>query len=194
MNERPWLTGDWIQTYTGRQFWPTNPSAFDIDIRDIAHALSMMCRYSGHCTSFYSVAEHCVFVSHNVPEKYALWGLLHDASEAYLVDVPRPIKPALTNYLELEERLMRAVIAKFNLEFVLPMPASVKAADTAILFDERDQNLRKPPKAWTDEGTKRLGVTLQFWQPHVAETMFMRRFEELAGPRENFFAAELGAA
>lgn len=179
MTEKPWLTGDWIQTFTGKQFWPTNPRIIDIDIRDIAHALSMMCRYNGHCQRFYSVAEHCVHVSDHCLPEYRLWGLLHDASEAYLCDIPRPIKPALTNYLQLEAQLMDAVIQRFGLEPTLPMPPSVKDIDTRILFDERDQNMLKPPKDWTDEGSKRLGVKIGNWPPHVAETMFLRAFYDL---------------
>jgi uncharacterized protein len=85
-------TGDWIQTYTGKQFWPLSPLPEDIVIEDIAHALSMQCRFGGHVRTFYSVAQHSVHVSLLVEPQYALWGLLHDAAEAYLVDLPRPIK------------------------------------------------------------------------------------------------------
>ena len=64
--------GDWMQTYTGRQFWPIDPRANEVHIEDIAHALSMMCRYNGHCRTFYSVAEHSVLVSQHVPPEHAL--------------------------------------------------------------------------------------------------------------------------
>ena len=74
--------GDWIQTYTGRQFWPLDPRVDEIHIEDIAHSLSMRCCYGGHLTDFYSVAEHSVLVSLHVPQEFALWGLLHDAAEA----------------------------------------------------------------------------------------------------------------
>ena len=80
--------GGWIQTYTGRQFWPLDPRIEDIDIHDIAHALSHQCRYSGHCLRFYSVAEHSVLLSHHVAGEHMLWALLHDAWEAYLAAIP----------------------------------------------------------------------------------------------------------
>ena len=79
MASAPARKGNWMQTFTGRQFWPADPRADEIDIRDIAHALSMQCRYAGHCTQFYSVAEHCVLLANAIPEQ-KLWALLHDAS------------------------------------------------------------------------------------------------------------------
>ena len=89
MSER---VGDWIQTMSGVIFYPLDPRPEEIRIEDIAHALSHQCRFAGHCREFYSVAEHSVRVSRELPQEFMLWGLLHDASEAYLVDLPRPIK------------------------------------------------------------------------------------------------------
>src|SRR5690606_29748913 len=100
----PTRKGDWMQTFTGRRFWPLDPRPDEICIEDIAHALSMQCRYAGHCLSFYSVAEHSVLLSQHVAEPFRRWALLHDASEAYLVDVPRPIKGDLSNYRAVEAR------------------------------------------------------------------------------------------
>lgn len=95
MNERK---GDWIQTYTGRQFWPLDPKPEEVCIEDIAHALSQQCRYAGHTIRFYSVAQHSVEIALRVPRAAALWGLLHDAAEAYLVDLPRPVKYLMPAY------------------------------------------------------------------------------------------------
>lgn len=103
-------SGDWIQTATGGQFWPMDPQPDEIDINDIAHALAMLCRFGGHCLRFYSVAEHSVLLSHAVPPEHALWALLHDATEGYLVDMPRPIKAFLPGYKEAEAGIVRAVI------------------------------------------------------------------------------------
>lgn len=100
--------GDWMMTYSGRAFWPLDPRADEIDPLDIAHALSMLCRYGGHVRRFYSVAEHCVLMSHAVAPEHALWALLHDATEAYMVDLPRPI-----NRILLDERA--ALLAKSEL-------------------------------------------------------------------------------
>jgi len=86
---------EWIQTYTGKKFWAFDAAIADICIEDIAHALAMRCRFGCHCKEFYSVAQHSVIVSHHLPPELKLWGLLHDATEAYLPDVPRPQKGRL---------------------------------------------------------------------------------------------------
>ena len=172
-----WLKGDWLQTYTGKQFWPLDPQQDAIDIFDIAHALSHQCRYGGHCKKFYSVAEHVVHVSLAVPPQDALWGLLHDAAEAYLVDVPRPIKKFLGNYDKIEANLMAAIQRKFGLQG--EMPLSVKDADNAILFTERAALLSKPPADWDFEGVKPLDCPIHGWGPEQAEYMFLERFVDL---------------
>src|SRR5258706_13895138 len=92
--------GGWIETYSGKQFHILDPQLDEIELYDIAHALSMQCRYTGHCESFYSVAEHCVIVSMLVPKEMAIAGLFHDASEAYLTDEVSPVKPHLINNSE----------------------------------------------------------------------------------------------
>src|SRR5262245_47792896 len=94
--------GDWMQTVGGTQFWPLDPRPHEFDINHIAHALGNMCRFNGHCRRFYSVAEHCVLVSRACSAANALWGLLHDMSEAYIADVIRPVKPHLSNYKSIE--------------------------------------------------------------------------------------------
>lgn len=172
-------TGDWIQTYTGRQFWPLDPRADEIFVEDIAHALSMQCRFAGHCLKFYSVAEHSVLVSRNVAPELALWALLHDAAEAYLVDLPRPVKRSMPDYRGAEDRVMAAICYRFGLP--QDMPAAVKTADNRILADEAEQNMARPPVAWEDNGA-RLGVRLQFWTPQEAEGAFLRAYAMAAGP------------
>lgn len=168
--------GDWMQTYSGKQFWPMDPRAEEIDIEDMAHALSMQCRYAGHCMRFYSVAEHCVHLSRRVSEENALWALLHDASEAYLVDVPRPVKPYLKGYRAAEDVVMSAICGRFDLPLV--MPAEVGEYDTRILNDEFAQNMAPPPSPLIDMGEP-LGVELRFWPPEIAKLKFLNRFESL---------------
>lgn len=169
--------GNWIQTYTGIQFWPVDPRSDEVDIRDIAHALGMMCRYAGHCIQFYSVAEHCYLLSQKVPDEDKLWALLHDATEAYLVDVPRPVKPFLPGYIELETDLQYAIAEHFGLPKDLPL--SVKAADRLILEDERQQNMSKVSYEWNTNSKETLGVSLHCWSPAQAEAKFLSRFKEL---------------
>jgi hypothetical protein len=170
--------GDWIQTASGRKFWPMDPSVHDVEIGDIAHALSMLCRFGGHCLRFYSVAEHSVLLSRAAPRPHKLWALLHDASEAYLVDVPRPIKPSLGGYKEAELAIARVIAARFHLH--LGAPDIVKRLDKAILLDERAQNMTPTNEVWVGADAP-LGVTLQFWSPDRARREFLDEFERLGG-------------
>lgn len=178
--------GDWIQTYTGRQFWPLDPRISEVFIQDIAHSLSLQCRYAGHCRRFYSVAEHSVLLASHVSPPNRLWALLHDASEAYLVDVPRPIKPALTGYKLIEENVMGVIADRFGLPG--SMPAEVKDADMRICVDEVAQNMA-PGLVWGIHGLEPLGVRLWFWEPKLAEMAFLRQFETLAGKTPEALAA-----
>jgi hypothetical protein len=172
----------WIQTASGRQFWPLDPRPEDVDPADIAHALSMLCRFGGHVLRFYSVAEHSVLLSRYVAPEYKLWALVHDASEAYLADVARPIKPHLPGYKLAEYRLMRAICDRFGLPPL--MPSAVKEADDAILFDEAAQNMAPPPAPWPNP-VKPLGVKLQFWSPTEARHEFLCALEEQMPKKKN---------
>ncbi|TWA89538.1 phosphohydrolase [Bradyrhizobium stylosanthis] len=165
--------GDWMQTYTGKQFWPTDPRAEDVEIRDIAHALSLMCRYNGHCLRFYSVAEHSVHIAEAAPPELKLAALLHDASEAYLADIIRPVKPFLENYSAIENRLMLMISKRFGFQW--PMPDRLKQLDNAILADERDQIMATPPANWNLPEAP-LGITLPCWSPAEAEIEFLHAF------------------
>jgi hypothetical protein len=110
--------GDWIGTYTGRQFWPLDPRPDEVCIEDIAHALSQICRFNGHCKRFYSVAEHSLNVETVLKSNgYALrlYALLHDAAEAYVCDIPRPMKSCLRGYKGIEEANLQAIYRAFNL-------------------------------------------------------------------------------
>ena len=176
MIEDKW-NDNWIQTYSGNRYWPLSPRAKDVDIKDIAHALAMSCRFSGHCVKFYSVAEHSCHVSDACEDIDKLWGLLHDAAEAYVTDVPRPIKPFLTNYKEIENRNMNAIVHKFNL-LPFKIPESVKKIDTAILADEQKQVMNPSEHAWYLPESP-LDVRIEFWEPERAEIEFLNRFHEL---------------
>lgn len=169
--------GDWMQTYTGRAFWPLDPRVDEIDIEDIAHALALQCRYAGHSLEFYSVAEHSCHVSDYCSPDMALWGLLHDASEAYLTDVVRPIKGHLDGYRAIEAHVMAAVARRFGL--VDCMPAEVKRLDNAILANERDQIMAHPPQDWSLTEPAIPDLILSCWNWRRAEIEFMVRFERL---------------
>lgn len=168
--------GDWMQTYSGRKFWPIDPMSSEVYIEDIAHALSMMCRYNGHCKFFYSVAEHSILVSERVPKKDALWGLLHDASEAYIADIVRPAKRFIEGYRPIEENIMNAVCERFSLPYT--MPDSVHIADNSILADEMDQVMGPKPDVWNVEYQK-IGVSIKGMHPKEAEDAFLERYHSI---------------
>ncbi len=183
MSERK---GDWIQTYTGVEFYPLDPRPEEIRIADIAHALSMQCRYTGHVRSFYSVAEHSFRVAEMCPPEYALWGLLHDAAEAYLVDLPRPIKRHSEIgrlYREAEDRIMIAVCERFGLTWQDPMPDPVERADKAMLWVE-SQALMPPHPAWEKWRSLATGderPIASTASPAKAERVFLATFLVLGG-------------
>jgi len=168
--------GDWMQTASGRAYWPLDPRPEEVDINDIAHALSHICRFGGHCNGFYSVAEHSVLVSKVVSEEHALAGLLHDATEAYLIDVPRPIKKHLADYATIEDLNWQVIARKFGLPNELP--AEVKDADNAVLLAERDQIMNPPVYPWNLPGEP-ANVVVKGVHPYMARTLFLERFEEL---------------
>lgn len=137
--------GDWIQTYSGIQFWPLDPRPEEIVLEDIAHALSNLCRFGGHCLKFYSVAQHSLHVAQ---QSLPIAGLLHDATEAYLIDVPRPIKRNLDGYAAIEERLAYVVSERFGVDLV-NLPHAVKDADERMLRTEKRDLLKAAPAPWS---------------------------------------------
>lgn len=188
-DQQKWFRGDWIQTFSGKAFFPLDPQLKDIEIVDIAHSLSNMCRYAGHCKKFYSVAEHCVLLARffSSDPKLALWALLHDASEAYLVDIPRPIKPYLTNYKEIEAGLMAKIAEYFQLDPV--MPEIISDADKRILLDEYNQNMNKSDQIWgiAQKGNAilPLGIKLELWRPEEAKREFLFEYHRLCALVDN---------
>jgi hypothetical protein len=130
------VTHGWILTKSGQQFFPLAPEPEKIVIEDIAHALSNICRFTGHVRQFYSVAQHSCHVAQLVRPQFQLWALLHDASEAYLCDLAAPVKNQLPGYKLAEEAVMRAVAIRFGLRW--PMPPEVKNADMRMFYRERE--------------------------------------------------------
>ncbi len=124
-----------IQLSNGEYFNFLDPDSADYGIREIAHALSHLCRYTGHTRSFYSVAQHSVLVSRLVPKEHALAGLLHDAHEAFVSDISAPLKTILPGYRDLEDRIQASVLKRFGLE--LPLDPCVKQADLRALATEK---------------------------------------------------------
>lgn len=175
--------GSWMQTFTGRKFFPLDPRIEDIDIRDIAHSLSLTCRYGGHVTEFYSVAEHCVLMSHAVRPENAFWALMHDSAEAYVGDMVRPLKQDMPQYKSAENTILALIALGVGLDLSSHgIPAEVHEADNRILLTEKNELMPNAPEPWFQEGRyEPLPVTLQCWSPGHAERKFMQRFVELVG-------------
>lgn len=180
--------GDWMETWTGVAFYPLDARPDEVHLEDIAHALSMLCRYGGHGFQFYSVAEHSVhvyrwLVAGNYAPNVRLAGLLHDATEAYMVDLPRPLKRSFPEYKKAESNLWRVIADRFELVgFEDDLPTIVHEADNRILADEIRQNMT--PMAWHAKHDNPLGITLEYWNPQRAEAEFLRAFREIERVRQ----------
>ena len=177
-----------ISTFTGREFFPLDPRTEDVDPVDVAHALALKCRYTGHCKIFYSVAEHCVLMSDYLLDRGtgargALYGLVHDAAEAYLPDVASPIKPLVPGFKDTETRVLMAICQRFGLDFPFPRDVEtlVKALDVEMFLLEREAIMQHAPW-WRGRGPDRglaEVVRVEGWAPERAELEWMRRFVTL---------------
>jgi hypothetical protein len=159
------------------------PRAKDIVIEDIAHALARICRFGGHVAvdSVYSVAQHSVLVSKACREEHALLGLLHDASEAYIGDVIRPLKILLKGYKEIERRWELAIGEALGLgDALASLPADVKEADLRLLATERRDLLADGPghRRW-DLNAPPLVARIVPWSVPAAKRAFLARYERL---------------
>jgi hypothetical protein len=172
---------DWIQTFSGRKFHSLDPVEDEIFIEDIAHSLANLCRFNGHCLRYYSVAEHSVRVSRVLPPDLKLWGLLHDAGEAYLTDLPRPVKQRLQAFNDMEDKVLAVVARKFGLAW--PMPAAVKRADNVLLATEARDLMAAPPEPW-NLGVEPLGEVIDPMLPEAARRFFLDEYARLTGLQE----------
>lgn len=173
----------WIQTFTGKQFWPLDPHAEDVDIRDIAHALSLKCRYTGHCRYLYTVGQHSLHVAKivmNSRPTFGLTALLHDAAEAYTADIARPVKKFIQQFGEIEHRLEQVIAERFGLLF--PFPEEVKHADNIMLATERRDLMPNPPRPWKTYGAEPLPWHISTMTCRKVEQDFLDLFAELARP------------
>lgn len=172
------IESDWIQTYSGRKVYPLHLEPADVKLEDIAHHLSMTCRFSGAVREFYSVGQHSVLVSIYCEPEDALAGLLHDASEAYLLDLCSPLKHSepFRFYRSAEARCMKAICEAFDLPTA--MPASVHLADARILASEARDLMAPLHPDWRamPEPYHRRVVS---WSPQEAEQAFLARFRAL---------------
>jgi len=140
---------DWVSTYSGQQFWLMNPDPALVNIRDIAHALSQICRFNGHTKRFLSVAQHCINVVGYMEQKgcsseACLYGLLHDAAEAYICDLPRPIKRLMPEYNIAEKKILNTIFTALGLKYPnKTIEGEVAEADNAMLYFETLHYMQK---------------------------------------------------
>ncbi len=155
-----------IRTYTGVVINILDPRPEQILIEDIAHALAHLCRFGGHTAKFYSVAEHSIRCSQTIEPEWQLAALLHDATEAYLIDLPSPVKALWPDYRAIEGKLMGVIARKFG--FQCPLPEAVKETDRAWLKLEW-QNLMLEDNWGTLD-------------PADAKALFLEIFDNITGP------------
>lgn len=166
-----------IMLHSGAELDFTDPTASPFTIGDIAHGLSMLCRYAGQCRQFYSVAEHCLLVSEVVPE-HAFAALMHDAAEAFVGDITRPLKQMLPQFKVIERQVEEAIALRFGVP--RPIPAAVKRADLAVLAAEQAQLMPANTNLWAIEaGVRPASIQVRGLSPEEAKVAFLERFADL---------------
>jgi len=167
MNKENLYATDCIRTFTGLYMNVFEPTTEMICIEDIAHSLSLQCRFSGHLSEFYSVAEHSILCAGYVKYDSKLAALLHDASEAYMLDIPSPIKRRLPNYKAIEDKLMQCIAEKFVFEY--PLTKDIKKVDEIILKTEWNELMLNANR----------NNQFSCYSSKQAEIIFLRTFNQL---------------
>lgn len=195
------MSAPWVQTYTGRAFDLLDPKPEQIDVLDIAHALSHLCRFTGHVRDFYSVAQHSCLVAEIVHDLWraetlapcqdvvALAALLHDAAEAYAGDVSTPLKRAmrgegeLSEYDVIEKRIEARIAVRFGVDQVAAGFADlIKRADMIALATEHAALFDgPPPRSWGIELPQPWPYKIEPWEPAMAQAQFLQAFTFFGG-------------
>jgi hypothetical protein len=181
--------GPWMLTRLGYQFYPLSPKPEDFRVFEISAALSKTCRYNGQCPQFYTVAEHCVHLANHFLAKNeienAKWAWAHDGAEAYIGDMIRPIKWLFEDFKKIEKSIENVYFHEV-LKLEGECPKTVMDADTLICNDERNQlwaNVynedKYVPEKYGHNKSQKLGITVQCWNPDVAEYMFNNMYFRL---------------
>lgn len=177
------MSGVSWQILSGVRFNPFDPNIDDIHIQDIAEALSKICRFNGHVRSFYSVAQHSILLASQVSDEAKLFGLMHDAQEAYFADIVSPIKAAIPEIQIIEQTLATAIEAKFfNGHVPDHVREEVRAADLRMLATEKEQLLNPAREPWEVlRGVEAYDIKINPWLPFIAGDTFRRAFRRYGG-------------
>lgn len=168
----------WLLTYTGKKLDLVTPDPASIDLVDIAHGLANECRFAGQCRRYYSVAQHSLLASQIVSPERAMEALLHDATEAYLKDIPRPLKLLLPDYRAIEHNLDAVIRLRFGLPAM--QSAEVKRADTILLATERRDLMRQDSTPWEClSGVQPMDKIIRPLPAGAAKSLFMQRMLEI---------------
>ncbi len=168
-----------VSTFLGHHFYPGAPRIDDVHIEDIAHGLAFQCRFNGQTRDFYSVAQHSLLVAGLVPARLRLAALLHDAAEAYLGDLVKPLKAFFPEFSRLEEGVMAIIGERFSVTgFTDP---AIKRADLIALATEKRDLMPHSSEAWASlGGIMPVPARIQPQAPHEAKAAFLERFRELS--------------
>lgn len=171
-----------IAISSGHYFDYKHPAQSEFTINDIAKGLSNTCRFGGQCERFYSVAEHSVIMSKIIGQELAFAALMHDAPEAFIGDIPKPLKVMLPDYQKIEDEVEAAVLGRFGVQ--LPLHPRIKELDRKMLAAEQQQVMGSSDKWHWTHGEHPAEINVQFWSPEEANRRFLERAFFLQSPKE----------
>ncbi|MFA5241558.1 MAG: phosphohydrolase [Sulfuricella sp.] len=169
----------YVSTYLGNRFYPLEPRIVDVAIEDIAHGLSYQCRFNGQTSAFYSVAQHSLIVASLVPDELKFAALLHDAAEAYLGDMVKPLKVLLPSFSQIEDSVTQIIGQRFGVN--LSHNPAIKRADLISLATEKRDLMPYSAEPWSYlEGVKPCHEIIRPMPPEEAKQAFLQQFEILS--------------
>ena len=176
------ITTPYVSTFSGNRFYPLEPRIDRVAIEDIAHGLAYQCRFNGQTCEFYSVAQHSLVVAALVPPRLRMAALLHDAAEAYLGDMVKPLKVLLPEFAAIEDKVTRIIGDTFGVDFSDYGP--IKEADLIALATEKRDLMPHSVERWAHLDTVRaLPDPIVPMSPRDAKLAFLGEFERLLGTR-----------
>ncbi len=179
-NPSDMITTPYVSTYLGNRFYPLVPRIDHIAIEDIAHGLAYQCRFNGQTHEFYSVAQHSLIVSSLVPTDLRLAALLHDAAEAYLGDMVKPLKVLLPAFAAIEDQVSAMIATAFGVDFSDYAP--IKRADLIALATEKRDLMPHSTERWAYlDPIRALPERIVTMSPSLAKEEFLREFARLGG-------------